>query len=311
MLLSVLLAAAAPTAEGPPSAPSIAPLAAPVTDTLTADPAPEASPAPVVTDPSSPPRADTVSPVPDSPAPRSALGNEIVVSARVKTPADPLMQLNAKSFAVIESIDQAVVGPMALGYQKAVPSPLRSGLRNFLRNLDEPVSALNYVLQLKPGRAVKSTVRFALNTTVGIGGVIDVAKRKPFKLPYHPNGFANTLACYGVGPGPFFFLPIAGPITLRDLIGIGLDKAVIPAVAGRPFNSPYYAIPAISLDALTDRIEMDADLRKLREESNDPYVATRELYLQQRRAEIAAICPKQGDLPIDPKLPPRVGKGVD
>ena len=302
MLLSVLLAAAPPAAEAPPAPPlseAVAPVAA---QEPTATAVAPAEPTPSAAAPT--PQAEEA-------APRSELGNEIVVSARVKTPADPLMQLNAKSFAVIESIDQAVVGPMAMGYQKAVPSPLRSGLRNFLRNLDEPVSALNYVLQLKPGRAVKSTVRFALNTTVGIGGLIDVAKRKPFHLPYRPNGFANTLACIGVGPGPFFFLPLAGPITLRDLIGIGLDKAVIPGVVGRPFNSPYYAIPAISLDALTDRIEMDADLRKLREESSDPYVATRELYLQQRRAEIAAICPKKGDAPINPALPPRVGKGVD
>lgn len=315
MFLSVLLAAAPPVAEAPltPPAPAAAatspgadvlPAAAPVTQEPTA-------PVAVPADPAATAPAPTPPPVADDPALRSELGNEIVVSARVKTPSDPLVQLNAKSFAVIESIDQALVGPMAMGYQKAVPSPLRSGLRNFLRNLDEPVSALNYVLQLKPGRAVKSTVRFALNTTVGIGGLIDVAKRKPFHLPYRPNGFANTFACYGIGPGPFFFLPLAGPITLRDLIGIGLDKAVIPGVVGRPFNSPYYAIPAISLDALTDRIEMDADLRKLREESSDPYVATRELYLQQRRAEIAAICPKKGDAPIDPALPPRVGKGVD
>ncbi|MFX8790031.1 MlaA family lipoprotein, partial [Acinetobacter baumannii] len=86
-----------------------------------------------------------------------------------KTPADPLAALNARSFEVIQSVDRAVVGPMAMGYKSAVPSPIRSGLRNFLRNLEEPVSALNYVLQLKPGRAAKSVVRFAFNTTVGVG----------------------------------------------------------------------------------------------------------------------------------------------
>ena len=243
--------------------------------------------------------------------PRSDLGNEIVVSARVKTAADPLARFNAKSFEVIQSVDQAVVGPMAMGYKKGVPGPIRSGLRNFLRNLEEPVSAVNYLLQLKPGRAAKSVVRFAFNTTVGVGGLVDVAKRKPLNLPYHPNGFANTFACYGIGPGPYFFLPLAGPITLRDFVGLMLDKPGFTLVLGRPFSRPYYSIPAITIDALSDRIEEDAVLTKMREESPDPYVATRELYLAQRRAEIAAICPKKGDKPIDPALPPRVGKGVD
>ena len=242
---------------------------------------------------------------------KSELGNEIVVSARVKTPADPLVALNAKSFEVIQSVDRAVVAPMAHGYESAVPGPIRSGLRNFLRNLEEPVSALNYVLQLKPGRAAKSVVRFAFNTTVGVGGLVDVAKRKPLNLPYHQNGFANTFACYGIGPGPYFFLPLVGPITLRDLVGLGMDKPLFAMALGKPFNRPYYTIPAITIDALNDRIEEDAVLTKMREESDDPYVATRELYLKQRRAEIAEICPKKGDLPVDPTLPPRVGKGRD
>lgn len=244
-------------------------------------------------------------------APRSPLGNEIVVSARVKTPSDPLVALNAKSFEVVQAVDGAFVAPMAMGYEKSVPGPIRSGLRNFLRNLEEPVSALNYVLQLKPGRAAKSVVRFAFNTTVGVGGLVDVAKRKPLNLPYRQNGFANTFACYGIGNGPFFFLPLVGPITLRDLVGLTLDKPVFTLVLGQPFNRPYYSIPAITIDALNDRIEQDAVLTRLREESPDPYVAVRELYLKQRRAEIAAICPRPGDAPIDPTLPPRVGKGVD
>lgn len=257
------------------------------------------------------PAAHAAVPGAGEPPRKSELGNEIVVSARVKTPADPLMQLNAKSFEVIQKIDDAVVAPVARGYKKGIPGPIRSGLRNFLRNLEEPVSALNYVLQLKPGRAAKSVVRFAFNTTVGVGGLVDVAKRKPLNLPYHQNGFANTFACYGIGPGPYFFLPLLGPITLRDFVGVLMDKPIVALAVGKPFNKSYYAIPAITIDALTDRIEEDALLTKMREESNDPYVATRELYLKQRKAEIAAICPRKGDAPIDPTLPPRVGKGVD
>ena len=236
---------------------------------------------------------------------------DIVVTARAASPADPLARINVEAFKAIQSVDKAVVGPLAHGYQKGVPGPVRSGLRNFLRNLDEPVSFVNYLLQLKPGRAVKSLGRFTVNTTLGVGGLFDVAKRKPFNLPYKPNGFANTFACWGIGNGPYFFLPLVGPITLRDLVGLGMDRAAIPLAVGKPFNKPYYAIPAGVIDSLNDRIEMDGQLNKLREESPDPYVAMRELYLKQRRAEVGAICPHHGDAKPDPTLPARVGKGED
>lgn len=308
-----LLAAAQPAIEA--SGPVVPPLVAPAeaTQPVTTLPATNgpARPADGAAQPPSPPLEPAIGATPADEPLRSELGNEIVVSARVKTPSDPLVQLNAKSFEVVQAVDEVFTAPLAMGYKRSVPGPIRSGLRNFLRNLEEPVSALNYLLQLKPGRAAKSVVRFTFNSTVGVGGLVDVAKRRPLNLPYRPNGFANTFACYGVGNGPFFFLPLVGPITLRDLVGLTLDKPLFTLALGKPFNRPYYSIPAITIDALNDRIEQDEVLTRMREESADPYVATRELYLRQRRAEIAAICPKKGDLPIDPALPPRVGKGVD
>lgn len=276
-------------------------------------PAPEALPGAVSSAPSSEvpvTQAAVEAPVASAPEDENA-DSEIVVSGRVPSPADPLASVNIKAYEAIQAVDSAVVGPVAKVYEKGVPGPLRSGLRNFLRNLEEPVSFVNYLLQLKPGRAVKSLGRFAVNSTVGVAGLFDMAKRKPFNLPYRPNGFANTLACYGVGNGPYFFVPLAGPITLRDLFGLLLDKAAVPMAVGEPLNRPYYAVPATVVDALSDRVEMDAQLQQLREESGDPYVATRELYLKQRRAEIGAICPKKGDATPDPDLPPRAGKGVN
>jgi len=280
-------------------------------------PAPDAGSQPAVPAPAAPaePATATTAPLQAPATPTTKTigyeGEEIVVAARHATKEDPLASFNAKSYEVIQSVDHAVVGPLAHGYEKGVPGPVRSGLRNFLRNLDEPVSAVNYLLQLKPGRAVKSVARFAINSTMGWGGLFDVAKRKPINLPYKANGFANTFACWGIGNGPYFFLPLVGPITVRDLVGLGLDRAAVPFAVGKPFNKPYYAIPAGVIDSLNDRIEMDGQLNKLREESPDPYVATRDLYLKQRRAEIGAICPRHGDAAPDPTLPPRVGKGVD
>lgn len=294
-LAAALLFAAAP-ADVPPAVP---------------DGVGSAAPAPVGA-PAGLPQPITIV-VPDAaslpPAAPPAEGEDIVVSARLESPADPLAKFNAKSYVVIQAVDDAVVGPVAKGYEKGIPKPIRSGLRNFLRNLDEPVHFVNYLLQLKPGRAVKSLGRFAVNSTIGVAGLVDVAKKKPFNLPYKPNGFANTFACWGIGNGPYFFLPLVGPITLRDLVGLGLDRAAIPFVVGKPFDKPAYAISAGVIDSLNDRIEMDTQLNRLRKESPDPYIAMRELYLKQRRAEVGAICPRRGDVAPDPSLPPRVGKG--
>lgn len=290
-LAAALLYAASPTQTAPQTPSPVDP--APVEGQAAA--APDAAPA-------------TATPAPAAPV-ADDQQVDIVVTARAASPIDPLAKFNVESFKAIQSVDKAVIGPIAHGYEKGVPGPVRSGLRNFLRNLDEPVAFVNYLLQLKPGRAVKSLGRFTVNTTLGIGGVFDVAKRKPFNLPYKPNGFANTFACWGIGNGPYFFLPLVGPITLRDLVGLGMDRAAIPLAVGKPFNKPYYAIPAGVIDSLNDRVEQDGQLNKLREESPDPYVAMRELYLKQRRAEVGAICPRHGDAKPDPTLPPRVGKG--
>lgn len=306
---------------------SMAPVADPAADATQRDAASTAAPgntqaapipmapaAPPTEQPDSVPAAPVVPPAPTMPPPahpdHKPAEGDIVVTAREKSPADPLANINAKSYEAIQAVDQAVVGPISMGYKSAMPKPLRLGLRNFLRNLEEPVIAFNYLLQLKPGRMVKSVGRLAINSTIGIGGLMDVAKRKPFNLPYTPNGFANTFACYGIGPGPYFFLPLVGPTTLRDLIGVGMDRAALPAVVGKPLDQPYYAIPANVIDSLNDRIDIDEQLKEIRANSSDPYTETRELYLKQRKAEIAAICPKKGER-AEEALPPRPGKGRD
>lgn len=269
------------------------------------------APTPAPTSPPPPESGPAAAPPPANSETKSpAAGGEIVVTAREKSPDDPLAGINAKSYEAIQAVDQAVIGPVAMGYKSGIPKPLRLGLRNFLRNLEEPVIALNYLLQIKPGRAAKTVGRMVINSTMGIGGLVDVAKRPPFNLPYTPNGFANTFACYGIGPGPYFFLPLVGPTTLRDVIGVSLDRAFLPAVVGKPLDRPYYAISANVIDSLNDRVEIDGQLKQIRENSADPYVATRELYLRQRKAEIAAICPKKGEK-VEKGLPPRPGKGRD
>jgi phospholipid-binding lipoprotein MlaA len=256
------------------------------------EPAPleTAPPPPVLDEPLLP--VDPLSPDADLAA-DPADGNEIVVTARPRAPKiDPLQELNADSFEIVQDVDDAVVGPVALAYEDTVPSPVRSGISNFLSNLGEPIVFLNYLLQLKPGKAMETLGRFTINSTIGIGGLVDVAKKPPFNLPKRNNGFANTLGYYGVEPGPFLFLPLIGPTTVRDLFGRVVDLSVLPVGVGKPFNELVYTLPAGIITSLDTRAEQDEQFRKLRE-ADDPYIATRELYLKQRQAEIDALRGKE------------------
>lgn len=239
--------------------------------------------------PASPPTAatDIAQTVPTGPSQPDATG-EIVVTGRRRSAGDPLEAINARSFEATQAVDKAVFGPVALAYKRAMPSPVRSGLRNFFKNLREPVVFVNYVLQLKPGKAAETAGRFAVNTTIGVAGFVDMAKRKPFNLPRRPNGFAYTLGYYGVKPGPFIFLPFFGPTTVRDAIGGLIDRAVVPGIGGPPFNQPAYVVPATGLGVLDRRAEFDEDLQRIRA-SADPYVARRDFYLRKRQREIDAL----------------------
>lgn len=261
-------AAPVAAAEPPlPAPPALAPVQAPSpTDVPPPAPAPAPTPTPTPTDP-----------------------NAIIVTARPPAPEDPLQSVNAMSFEAVQAVDEALVGPAALTYKRAVPGPVRSGLRNFFNNLQEPVVFLNYLLQFKPGKAAETLGRFTINSTIGVAGLVDVAKKRPFKLPRRPNGFAYTLGYYGVKPGPYMYLPLIGPTTARDLFGRWVDLLVLPAAVGKPFNDPLYAISTVVIRSLDERAEADEQLRKLREESADPYVDIRKAYLLNRQAEIDAL----------------------
>lgn len=224
-------------------------------------------------------------PVPPVPSTDLDPGDIVVTAQRRSAPGDPLEKVNAKSFAVTQKVDDAFVAPVARAYERSVPGPVRSGLRNFLNNLHEPNVFLNFLLQLKPGKAAETLGRFAINSTIGGAGLFDVAKRRPFKLPRRANGFADSLGYYGVKPGPFLFLPLIGPTTLRDLVGGGLDGVVLPLSVGPPFNRVTYTVPTAVLREFDNRNQFDEQLTKLRETA-DPYAAAREFYFQRRQREI-------------------------
>ncbi|MBX9881701.1 MAG: VacJ family lipoprotein [Sphingomonas sp.] len=262
-------------------APALPPQAAPAVEST-------AAPAGLI-----PPPAVPAPPVPvviaGTPQAAESGQQDIVVEGSAAPPkSDPMQQVNQVSFAATQAVDKAFFGPVALGYQKAVPRPVRTGIRNFLRNVGEPVVFVNYLLQFKPGKAAETVGRFLINSTAGVAGFLDVAVAKPFRLPYRPNGFANTLAIYGVGPGPYLFLPLIGPTTVRDLFGRGVDAAVLPLSIGFPFDDLRYNIPANALRSIDYRAEFDGDYVAVRADPN-PYKARRELYLAYRQAQIDRI----------------------
>jgi phospholipid-binding lipoprotein MlaA len=230
----------------------------------------------------------------DSAAPEQALqanpeDGEIVVSARPRPPReDPLQEVNLKTYAVVQTADKLVVAPAAKTYSKIVPAFIRAGLRHFFNNLNEPIVFVNYLLQHKIGKAFETVGRFGVNSTLGIAGVVDVAKKKPFKLPKRRNSFANTMGFYGIKPGPFLFLPLVGPTTVRDLVGLSVDRLLLPATVGKPFDRVWYTLPATIIGTLDDRVEFADKLQKFRD-SPDPYAASRASYLQSRQAEIDAL----------------------
>lgn len=258
--------------------------------TSSADPAPAQPSAPAV---------------PASPAPLP--GDEIIVTGRGAPPGDPAAAINTVSFEAVQAVDKAVIAPITEGYMKATPKPLRQGVHNVLNNLNEPINFANSLLQFKIGRALRAVGRFGINSTLGVAGLFNFAAKKPFNLPQERNGFANTLGYYGIGAGPYMYLPLIGATSTRDLVGRLLDLSLIPAAAGKPFNSPLYATGTGVARSLDDRVEIDGFLRRLRSECTNPYAAEREYYLAIREAEIAALRGKEFDL--EARLPACLAEG--
>jgi len=157
-------------------------------------------------------------------AQEAAPAGDIAPSA--STSNDPWEGFNRNLFGVHQAIDGAVLEPVARGYRAITPRPLRTGVVNFLRNLKSPVVFANDVLQGEVGRAGNTVGRFAINTTLGIGGIFDPATS--MGLERHEEDFGQTLAVWGVPTGPYLFVPLLGPTTVRDGAGRIIDTAFDP-----------------------------------------------------------------------------------
>ncbi|HXA36396.1 MAG TPA: VacJ family lipoprotein [Steroidobacteraceae bacterium] len=148
---------------------------------------------------------------------REALAPVMPADAPSMDTYDPWERLNRFTYRFNTRFDEAVFLPVSNAY-RGIPSPIRSGVHNFFGNLSEIDSVINYALQWRLKLSARSLVRFVINTTVGIGGLFDAAAK--LRLPGAPTGLSATLAKWGIRPGPYLVVPILGPSTLRDGIGL-------------------------------------------------------------------------------------------
>ena len=151
--------------------------------------------------------------------------------------SDPFEKMNRSVFERNMHFNHSVVYPAAKAYHNVVPEPVRNSIENFVSNLNEPFVFANDVLQLRPGAAATTVGRFAVNSTIGVGGLLDAATKN--NLPQQSGDFGQTLYVWGMRNSPYLVVPLIGPTNVRDLIGTTVEiAAAIPAFAG--------AIPAVA-----------------------------------------------------------------
>lgn len=198
---------------------------------------------------------------------------------------DPLEPLNRASYFVHDGIDTLVLRPAAEAYRIFLPPELRTAIRNVLANLRSPVILVNDLLQGETQRAATTAGRFVVNTTVGVGGIFDVATR--MGLLGHTEDFGQTLAVFGTPEGPYLFIPVLGPSNPRDLVGFGVDIATQPLTwVGSGNNWEAVTITRTAAGALDTREGLIDALDAVRNTSFDPYATLRSAYRQRRNAEI-------------------------
>jgi phospholipid-binding lipoprotein MlaA len=193
-------------------------------------------------------------------------------------PKDPIEGFNRAVFAFNEGLDSAIIKPVAIGYDAVLPSPIRTGVTNFFGNIDDLFIGVNNLLQGKVPEALSDWGRVVINTTVGLLGVIDFASDAG--LEKHTEDFGQTFGRWGVGDGAYVVVPVFGPRTARDTVGLVLDVAVDPVAQHRPI-APRNA--AIALRLVDDRANLLPADKVIEEAALDKYSYMRDAYLQRRR----------------------------
>lgn len=205
-----------------------------------------------------------------------------------KSPADPWESMNRPLYDFNNGLDQAIIKPVAKGYEAVVPKTMRRGVTNFSRNLRTPLNGINNLLQGKGLAAANDLARFVVNSTFGILGIFDVATANG--VPMSEEDFGQTFAVWGVPDGPYIMVPFLGPRTLRDTFAIPLNFLADPLYHydNKPVRNTLYALRLIDVRQRLFKAE------ELLKGSQDRYISLREAYLQRRQYLI-----HDGNPPVD------------
>ena len=200
---------------------------------------------------------------------------------------DPLEPVNRAIFSFNNFADKIILQPVAKGYRK-LPSPVQTGISNFLSNLKLPLVIVNQLLQGQGKNAFESSGRFIVNSTAGILGLIDVADK--LGLEEKDEDFGQTLATWGVGDGFYLVLPIFGPSNVRDATGLVLTVMTDPINALATSEGEAWIVPMrTAVNAIDQRSKIIDEVNALRDNSLDYYAAVRSSYYQNRKAAINNI----------------------
>lgn len=208
---------------------------------------------------------------------------------------DPWEPTNRAVFDFDMKLNRDVARPAAKFYNREVPEGARNGIHNALTNLNSPTVFGNDVLQREPERATNTLGRFVINSTMGLGGLFDVAAK--MSIPGQTTDFGITLGKAGVGEGSYLVLPFLGPKPPRDLVGMGVDAAMDPLTWVSFHNSTFYLALRGGLGTLDEAASTVDQVEQIERSSIDFYATTRSLYRQNRAAQVDGGHALTGDLP--------------
>ncbi len=213
-----------------------------------------------------------------------------------RSPQDPYESWNRGVYKFNDAIDRGVVKPLARGYNRVIPSPVRIGIANFFSNLETPTVMINDALQGKLRASANDLGRFVLNTTVGVGGLLDPATRAG--LDRNDADFGQTLGVWGLHAGPFLELPLFGPSDARDLPGKVVDTYTNPRQYIQNTDVKYGLTGLSLLNTRAGLLSYDETLKNV----YDPYAFIRDAYLQHRAFKTGQIPADDAPL-VDPDAP--------
>ncbi len=217
-------------------------------------------------------------------APTVASAQDAPTGVSAAARSDPWEGFNRGLFNVHQAVDGAVLEPVARGYRAATPRLFRAGVSNFLRNLKGPVIFANDVLQGEVNRAGTTVGRFAINTTLGIAGIFDPATS--MGLEQHDEDFGQTLAVWGVPSGPYIFVPLFGPTTLRDGAGQIIDNAFDPLTYADFDDADTARAVRAVVSGIAQREALIDQIDAFEAQGGDLYVTYRSAYEVSREAAI-------------------------